>query len=101
MGSIPYRNTFSSNEIKKLSPRARKFPLNGPRELFLHDIVLSKRISMKPKSEDDFRKSLIVELNQMTSRLGQGKEDSLDEYNSISLDCYLYARDDKYKESRK
>ncbi len=92
---------FSPNEIKRLSPKARKFPLNGPRELFQHDIVLSKRRSMKPKSENEFRKSLIVELNQMTFRLGQGKGNTYDEYDSVSIDCYLYARDDKYRESRK
>jgi len=76
----------------KLNPRQQQYPSNGPREF-------CKDLTSKKMTEPEVKELKIDELNEITNQiLKTNKEPGLQaKWNAQKIDCYLYARDDRYE----
>jgi len=82
---------------ERLGKRTREFPKNGPREFFSPNLVDSIVRTSPAKSAEKLRAKLEAELTRLAETLAQRKGDALARKRAQDLDCYLYARDDRYK----
>ena len=83
---------YRKNNIFRL-----KIPSSGPRSFFSPETIESKRRRYKQKKENLFRNRLIEDLNNIALNMSKRKGKVYDEFESRALDCYLYAKDNKYR----
>jgi Schlafen, AlbA_2 len=82
-------------DIKRIDPKARKFP-SDPFELFHKGIIKSKEEPATKNNEELFRSRLEDEFSKIVKELSKGVGGVLEKTTAIAIDCYLYAKTDKY-----
>lgn len=85
---------------KHLNPRDLKIPANGPMDFF--PVPPSKVSRLKPsrKNAELIRENLENELTNLAKKLSDGTGGAIERIDCLNLDCYLYARADKYQKKQ-
>lgn len=81
----------------RLPTRSRKFPASGPRDFFAPHLIESRRKSEFRGSEVEFRIFLDAELTKLAIDLAEDRGGAIERTIAHAIDCYLYARDDRYQ----
>ena len=83
--------------VKRLPPRELKFPPLGPRNLFRADRVGTRGLATAIATESqDSLEAELQELAQIAERVERQKPNVMQLVRARTLDCHLYAQDDKY-----
>lgn len=81
--------------IKRIDQKSKRFPAD-PFELFHKQMIESRKGAPKNHDENEFRKKLESELSHNVNDFLEGAGAAIKKMNAIAIDCYLYARTDKY-----
>lgn len=100
IGKPFYKTLLGRLKAQHLSPRSRQFPTEGPRALFSHHIIETAKRMKRSKDDRKFRKELAEELTTLAAAFSRGDRDPLKFNRARSLDCFVYARDDLYKQGQ-
>jgi hypothetical protein len=85
-------------DIKRIDQKCKKFP-KDPFDLFYKQMIESRKEAPKKHRENKFRTKLEFELSQNVKIFSEGAGGAIEKMNAIAIDCYLYARTDKYLKS--
>jgi hypothetical protein len=88
-------------DSEKLNIKSKKYLIKTAHEWFFPNIIETKRKTLNYSSEKDFRLKLIEKLDKIALEFSAKKVSLVDLGVAISLDCFLYARNDKYLKSNK
>lgn len=98
VGKSFYNKLLGKLDIRMINPRSRKYPVEGPRHLFhLQMIEIDKKLK-QPKDDRGYRNEIDDELTTIATEFSEGVRDPFKSYKAESIDCFLYARDDFYKQ---
>ena len=81
--------------IKRIEHKCKKFPPD-PFDLFHKQLIEGKKGAPKEHDENEFRIKLASELSQNVKNFSERAGGVMEKINAIAMDCYLYARSDKY-----
>jgi Schlafen, AlbA_2 len=74
-----------------LPPRLKHFPGAGPQVFFGQGMMKTRRNLARPKSEEDFRRQVEKDLENLAERAVRGVAGVMERWEARALDCYLYA----------
>lgn len=80
---------------ERIAPYKRK-ATSDPRELFIPGLVESKRIIFGNEKGKSFNLFLEREITQLAVKLADDDAGAMEKHTAHAIDCYLYARNDKY-----
>lgn len=83
------------SDIKRIDAKCRKFP-SDPFQLFHISTIESRKGDVKKHIEEEFRVKLESELSINAEKYYKISPGVLEKMEAIAIDCYLYARSDKY-----
>lgn len=82
---------------KLISLKSAIYPALGPRYFFPNELLEPYGLRNKNITDEELRKELEKELSIHTLELSQGRGGALAARLARTIDCYLYAQDDRYK----
>ncbi len=98
---------FKNSLIKKLGRKSERLSsstlskrTSDPREFFYPRLVEPLTKESKA-SESSHRDSLEKEVTELAIELSENNYDTMKKTKAVAIDCYLYARDDRYMSSKK